>query len=355
MQKAGLHSLACWTYCELPIAILARAPPHLTQPELSKLMTFKLSIGKWRPGLQKYVDELSPEEVKAASLRAFAFAGAGKVKESIEALTVLKGVGPATATLILSAYSPQFPFMSDEALEEVVGSRQYTLGEALALTEACRAKAQQLNTLEHAGGMKAAGTSGSTGQPLQPRVTPQEVQAGRTIDTATVRPAAAGTAGADVTAPAHAHMGTWTANRVQMAVVGAVRAAKGATAAAGSSGSTASSPCASCCSPSSAGLNSSGMGTGMGGTGGAVPGGTMPAHAGCLALPCGAASGTSAGPAQAKAGGGKRKGPTATATSGSEAAREEMVDGAPMASPTKKGKGQQTGLPAGGRGARTAK
>lgn len=35
----------------------------MVQDELSKLMTWKLKKGKWRPRLQQFVDDLIPEDV----------------------------------------------------------------------------------------------------------------------------------------------------------------------------------------------------------------------------------------------------------------------------------------------------
>ncbi len=36
------------------------------------------------------------------------------MRSAVLALTTLKGVGPATASAVLSAFSPSVPFMSDE-------------------------------------------------------------------------------------------------------------------------------------------------------------------------------------------------------------------------------------------------
>lgn len=62
----------------------------------------------------------------------------------------IQGVGPATATAVLTATDPSVPFNSDEALMAACGSRDYTVKQALELTEALRKKAAALN--EAAGG-----------------------------------------------------------------------------------------------------------------------------------------------------------------------------------------------------------
>jgi uncharacterized membrane protein YgcG len=146
---------------ELPALLHARSPPKLTQPELARVVTWKLTKGKVRPNLQRYADEASPAAVEAASQKAFAFAAAGKLRPAIDALTELKGVGPATASAILAAFDPSVPFASDEALMAVVGTREYKLDELLRLTEALRAKAAALNKAE-ADRDRAAGSARAT-------------------------------------------------------------------------------------------------------------------------------------------------------------------------------------------------
>jgi hypothetical protein len=131
---------------ELPALILARAPPHITHAELSRIMRFKLARGKPRPNLQAWVDAASPPSVVAASTQALALARAGKLAAALEALSApLKGVGPATASLVLSLADPSIPFMSDEALNAAVHSRKYTVSEGVALTAALRREARDLS------------------------------------------------------------------------------------------------------------------------------------------------------------------------------------------------------------------
>lgn len=114
LNKPNLIPLDNFYTDELPILIKQRNPnPHITTPELSKLMQWKLTRGKWRPRLLDFVSALEEDVVKSASQKAFQ--AMPDVSKAVTELTVLKGVGPATASAILAAYAPDVaPFMSDE-------------------------------------------------------------------------------------------------------------------------------------------------------------------------------------------------------------------------------------------------
>lgn len=56
-----------------------------------------------------------------------------------------QGLGPATASAILSAASTEVAYMSDEAVQASGGKKgSYTMSEFLKMASALRAKAQQL-------------------------------------------------------------------------------------------------------------------------------------------------------------------------------------------------------------------
>ncbi|XP_057469841.1 uncharacterized protein LOC130758873 isoform X2 [Actinidia eriantha] len=116
LNKPNLVSLDDFYTDELPLLIRQRNPnPHITTPELSKLMQWKLTRGKWRPRLLDFVSSLDEALVKSASQKAFK--SLPDVSKAVSELTVLKGVGPATASAVLAAYAPDVaPFMSDEEL-----------------------------------------------------------------------------------------------------------------------------------------------------------------------------------------------------------------------------------------------
>lgn len=62
-----------------------------------------------------------------------------------ESFFSMQGIGPATASAILSAFCSSIPFMSDEALLAVLGKRDYTVAQYMRLLEAMRSKARELS------------------------------------------------------------------------------------------------------------------------------------------------------------------------------------------------------------------
>lgn len=102
----------------------------VTKKELVQLVEWKLKHGKFRPSLMKLVNGNDDGMVEVATAAAFdhmvlkrktekRLLGSGLSSKSIDAtmgdITVLRGVGPATASLVLSVYSPRdVPFFSDE-------------------------------------------------------------------------------------------------------------------------------------------------------------------------------------------------------------------------------------------------
>ncbi|KAK4387630.1 hypothetical protein Sango_2369600 [Sesamum angolense] len=149
LVKPDIVSLDDFYRNELPNLLHQRDPnPYITTDELSRLMQWKLARGKWRPRLLSFVSSLDDVVVRDASAKAFA--SLPDVSKAITELTVLKGVGPATASAALAAYAPDVaPFMSDEAMVAVVGdSKDYSLKRYMVFVEKMQAKAKELSTLE---------------------------------------------------------------------------------------------------------------------------------------------------------------------------------------------------------------
>ncbi|XP_031372504.1 uncharacterized protein LOC116187722 isoform X2 [Punica granatum] len=147
LNKPDLVSLDSFYRHQLPPLLRGRNPnPHITKSELSQLMKWKLTRGKWRPRLMDFVSSLDEGTVKSASQKAFQ--ALPDISKVVSELTVLKGVGPATASAILAAYAPEVaPFMSDEAMEAALGSsKDYSLKQYMLFVEKLQAKAKELST-----------------------------------------------------------------------------------------------------------------------------------------------------------------------------------------------------------------
>ncbi|XP_051149717.1 uncharacterized protein LOC127264302 [Andrographis paniculata] len=149
LGKPNLISLDEFYRNELPNLLHHRNPnPYIAKDELARLMEWKLSRGKWRPRLLSFVSSLNDAVVKEASGKAFA--SLPDISKAVSELTVLKGVGPATASAVLAAYAPEVaPFMSDEAMVSVIGdSKDYSLKRYMIFAEKLQAKAKELSTPE---------------------------------------------------------------------------------------------------------------------------------------------------------------------------------------------------------------
>lgn len=132
--------LDVWRRLLLPATVALRPVPLITGPELCVLMDWKLARGKFRPMLPKLIAANPDGEVQRVTgeaLRQYVATAPDTpllfeeywvpVKVAVDALCGLRGVGPATATLILSLAGPLLaaaskphaaqlcpPFYSDE-------------------------------------------------------------------------------------------------------------------------------------------------------------------------------------------------------------------------------------------------
>jgi len=112
-----------------------KSSSFMTKEQLEKLMDCKLyhpspffhtelrSRGKFRPRLKQLISSNSTTDVKSRTEKAFSELGnkttISSILAAVKTLSELKGVGPATATMVLQAKSDDIPFMSDEAMLQV--------------------------------------------------------------------------------------------------------------------------------------------------------------------------------------------------------------------------------------------
>jgi hypothetical protein len=124
-----LFDLDRWISEAYPELLANRTPMFITRSELESIMQWKLSRGKDRPMLMSLIRQNSPAAVEITSREAFQLVEAGSSMEGLKKLTELKGVGPATASAIMTPIFPdKFVFMSDEVLEASTNKkRDYTM------------------------------------------------------------------------------------------------------------------------------------------------------------------------------------------------------------------------------------
>jgi hypothetical protein len=123
LLPAKLTDLDEQRYTTIPASIAKRASSshgaHITEDELVTLVEWKLRHGTFRPALLGMAKQHPPALIVATTTEAFALlpADAGG---ALKALTALKGIGPATASLVLSCANDTTPFFSDELFRWVM-------------------------------------------------------------------------------------------------------------------------------------------------------------------------------------------------------------------------------------------
>jgi hypothetical protein len=146
---------------------------------LNIIIPWKFLKGKPRNALKPLLQSNSEEEVKRCSMAAFKFANKlvdennsnstttnnneQYIQESIQSICNLKGVGPATASAILSIYNPKhFCFMDDEVIECLYDKKRgYTLKIYMEVNECCAEIARLLNDCSSCG--EGGGKGGGEG------------------------------------------------------------------------------------------------------------------------------------------------------------------------------------------------
>ena len=113
-----LLALDRWYHQDLPREIEARSPAHVELTELVRAVEWKMHRGVYRARNLALARANEAEVVTMASREAFA--AVPHPTEPIARLARLKGVGPATASALLSAYRPDvYPFFDDVVATEI--------------------------------------------------------------------------------------------------------------------------------------------------------------------------------------------------------------------------------------------
>mmetsp|Transcript_15696 Transcript_15696/g.28548 ORF Transcript_15696/g.28548 Transcript_15696/m.28548 type:complete len:267 (-) Transcript_15696:1348-2148(-) len=148
-EKGGDKLLSLDKFCdELGEKLTGMTEPFISEEELFKVVEWKFAKGKPRYALMKYLKANGEDSIKKASREAFASVDEDDIQASINKFCQLKGVGPATASAILSLYKPDlFSFMDDEVIECLFdGKRGYTLKIYMAVNNKCAELATTLGS-----------------------------------------------------------------------------------------------------------------------------------------------------------------------------------------------------------------
>merc|ERR1739838_251950 len=139
-----------WYQNELPKKIKSRGTEaHLVYEEMIKCMKWKLQRGKFSPRLKDLIQMNTPRLCMAETKKAFrAIMKKEDLASAIAALCNLKGVGPAMASVIITAGVPdRCGFLADECMMAIpeIESIDYTIKELLKYVEQLRKAAERLN------------------------------------------------------------------------------------------------------------------------------------------------------------------------------------------------------------------
>ena len=144
-EVARLPELDRWYREELPPAIAAREPAHVTHPELVRLTEWKMARGVWRAPNLVLVRGNDPAVVAETS--GAALAAVPHPTAPIARLATLAGVGPATASAVVAAVAPaRYPFFDELVAAQIpaLGKVAWTLGYYARYATALRERAAAL-------------------------------------------------------------------------------------------------------------------------------------------------------------------------------------------------------------------
>lgn len=144
----GVTSLAAhdaWYQTELPALLRSRKQPFATHGELVRITEWKMTRGVWRARNPVLVRGNAPDEVERATREAFS--QVPHESAPIATIAKLAGVGPATASAVMSAFEPGvYPFLDELVAAQVpdLGKPAFTPSYYREYAAALRQRATQL-------------------------------------------------------------------------------------------------------------------------------------------------------------------------------------------------------------------
>ncbi len=169
----GVTSLAAhdaWYRTELPALLRSRVPAFASHEELVRITEWKMARGVWRARNLVLVRGNDADEVARATGEAFA--QVPHESAPIATIAKLAGVGPATASAVMSAFEPSiYPFLDELVAAQVpeLGKPAFTPSYYRKYAAALRERAMQLgvewtpSAVERALWSHAGGKAGAQG------------------------------------------------------------------------------------------------------------------------------------------------------------------------------------------------
>lgn len=140
-----LLSHDAWYRHELPPLLHSRRESFVTHAELVRLTEWKMTRGVWRARNLMLVRSNTANDVQSASLDGLALIP--HPTHPAARIAKLAGVGPATASAVLSAYAPRdYPFLDELVAAQVpeLGAPAFTLSYYQRYASALRERASAL-------------------------------------------------------------------------------------------------------------------------------------------------------------------------------------------------------------------
>ena len=131
-----------WREEQLPM--IMKKKKYLTLEDIQRLVRWKLRRGMYRPTLLGLIKRNQNDFVVKTTKSAFS--DSVDTDSSLSNICLLQGVGPATASALISSYHPdKIAFMSDEAMDAALGlPRTYTLSQYKKFQKVMQEKAEEL-------------------------------------------------------------------------------------------------------------------------------------------------------------------------------------------------------------------
>lgn len=136
---------------------------HFTKKELDQIILWKHTVGKTRPANKKLLEQNSDSEVQEHTRSAIAIAsnikleecinsdgsltakGKKEIQDAISCMDMLKGIGPAGASAVLSIVRPDvFAYFFDEVIDCFEAKREYRVPTYLRVNSRCLQIAKKL-------------------------------------------------------------------------------------------------------------------------------------------------------------------------------------------------------------------